>query len=114
MSDDDEPVIFSVVGANGAADAPDRRSPGASDQAHDALPFDRREAQGDGLPFKERQDYLGSGRFPLAGPIVDDATTRKLKGKCSSCESKLRIRVREDGPVKVRCPVCGHARTLEL
>lgn len=114
MSDDEEPVIFSVVGSDGAADQPGHRGPDASTGSQEALPFDQGRDRDPGLPFKERQDYLGSDRFPLAGPIVDGATSRQLKGKCSSCESKLRIRVRDDGPVKVRCPVCGHARQLEL
>lgn len=114
MSDDSEPVVFTVVGPNGSPDSELGHRETSSDQATDALPFETDRAPGDDLPFEEREDYLGSGRFPLAGPIVDGATTRQLKGRCSSCESKLRIRVREDGPVKVRCPVCGHARKIQL
>ncbi len=115
VSDDSEPVVFTVVGPNGPPDGELGQRGTSSDQtADDALPFEADRASSDDLPFKARQDYLGSGRFPLAGPIVDDATTRQLKGRCSSCESKLRIRVREDGPVRVRCPVCGHTRKIQL
>lgn len=114
MSEDSEPVVFTVVGPNVSPDGQPSHRETPSDKATDALPFETDQASGDDRPFEERGDYLGSGRFPLAGPIVDDATTRQLKGRCSSCQSKLRIRIREDGPVRVRCPICGHARELQL
>lgn len=114
VSDDNEPVLFTVVGPNGSPDGQPGQQETPSGQATDALLLEGDRARGDGLPFEERDDYLGSDRFPLAGPIVDDATTRQLKGRCSSCQSKLRIRVRQDGPMRVRCPICGHTRELDL
>lgn len=58
-------------------------------------------------------DRLDPGRFPLAGPIVEEGT-RELKGRCSKCDSRLRVRVRSRGAVRVRCPICGNVRRIEL
>ncbi len=54
------------------------------------------------------------GAFPLAGPILEASTGRELKGRCSKCETRLRIRVNGPGAVKVRCPICGHTRRIEI
>lgn len=52
--------------------------------------------------------------FPLAGPILEAGKARELTGRCSSCETRLRIRVNGPGAVRVRCPICGHARRIEV
>lgn len=52
--------------------------------------------------------------FPLAGPILESSSGRELKGRCSACETRLRIRVKGPGTVRVRCPICGHARRIEV
>lgn len=114
MSDDNEPVTFTVVGSHPSSETrPDRQTQPPSGDAGRALPFRDQDGQA-ALPFDRRDDDLGEDRFPLAGPIVDSATSRRLKGKCSRCDSKLRLKLREEGPVRVRCPICGHARTIDL
>jgi ribosomal protein S27E len=52
--------------------------------------------------------------FPLAGPILDGARSRVLRGRCSGCEARLRVELDGDasGPARVRCPICG--RTGEI
>jgi predicted RNA-binding Zn-ribbon protein involved in translation (DUF1610 family) len=52
--------------------------------------------------------------FPLAGPILESSRERELTGRCSSCERRLRIRVDGPGAVRVRCPICGHTRRIEV
>lgn len=63
---------------------------------------------------RDPSSYLDEPRYPLAGPIVREATGRKLKGVCSRCDSKLRLRVRGPGTVKVRCPICGHSKSIRV
>ncbi len=65
-------------------------------------------------PGRDPSSYLDEPRYPLAGPIVREATGRKLKGLCSRCDSKLRLRVRGPGTVKVRCPICGHSKRIRV
>lgn len=54
--------------------------------------------------------------LPLAGPILDEARSKVLRGRCSACDTKLRVSL--DGPdvsqVRVRCPICSHARLIEV
>lgn len=54
-----------------------------------------------------------AGSFPLAGPIIE-SSTRELTGLCSNCDTRLRIRAKGPGTVKVRCPICGHTRRIEI
>lgn len=75
------------------------------DPADDALPT--------GLSPAKRRREIDADRFPLAGPIIEEAA-RELRGRCSSCDSRLRIRVRSHGTVRVRCPICGHASRIEV
>lgn len=60
------------------------------------------------------KDPFSNERFPLAGPIIERARPRELRGRCSSCESRLRITVRQAGPRTIQCPICGHERTVEV
>lgn len=52
--------------------------------------------------------------YPLAGPILEGARSELLRGRCSACDSRLRVRLEPDqqGSVRVRCPICG--RTGEV
>ncbi|MGQ0535447.1 MAG: hypothetical protein ACT4PT_05195, partial [Methanobacteriota archaeon] len=60
-----------------------------------------------------RDDEFDFGRLPITGPIVAPKARAdgKLRGKCSRCGSRLLLSP-VAGPVKVRCPVCAHAKVL--
>lgn len=53
--------------------------------------------------------------YPLAGPILEEARARVLRGRCSSCEARLRLQLKEGSrpPVRVRCPICGHTGEID-
>ena len=61
-----------------------------------------------------RKARRSTPRYPLVGPILDGATGRLLRGVCGQCDTRLRVRIRSAGKVRVTCPICGHARQLEL
>lgn len=52
--------------------------------------------------------------FPLVGPILERSNQRLVRGVCSKCNTRLRVRVKGRGPVRVTCPICGHARRVQL
>lgn len=96
-------VQFEVV--DEGTDAADQAPSGSAGQAPEPAPEELEEAKVE--PFDEES-------FPLAGPILESSSGRELKGRCSSCETRLRIRVKGPGTVRVRCPICGHARRIEV
>lgn len=67
----------------------------------------------DGMREAEVRTF-DEGSFPLAGPILESSTGRQLKGRCSQCQTRLRVRVKGPGTVKIRCPICGHTRKLQV
>lgn len=64
-------------------------------------------------PAPDRARYYDAPRFPLAGPILGRSTGRMLRGVCGRCNTRLRVRVRTAGAVRVTCPICGHARRIQ-
>lgn len=54
--------------------------------------------------------------FPLAGPILENARSEILRGRCSSCDSRIRVQLEEPdaASVRVRCSICGHTRRVQL
>lgn len=53
--------------------------------------------------------------FPLAGPILEGARSELLRGRCSACESRLRVRLDPSAGrvVRIRCPICGHTGEIQ-
>ena len=66
-------------------------------------------------PAAERElEFIDVSALPLTTPIVAEARHRRLRGHCSNCGASVTIKVRHPGKLRVRCPVCGHARTLHV
>lgn len=93
-----EPVRFQRVDDDGGSD-PEAPEP-------DASPI---EASGE-VREAEQDPY------PLAGPILEEARARELRGQCSSCQARLRLRLEpgRSGKVTVRCPICGRTAEVEV
>lgn len=111
MSRSDAEVEFELVQTR-----EERSSPGGSTE--DPLPHADVEALGSGAePSADVQAdpirAFEQERFPLAGPILS-SSQRELKGRCTGCDSRLRIRVRSEGTVKVRCPICGRTKRIRV
>lgn len=116
MSRTSQGVTFSVVDVR-------RREPGPShgldgpplfEPVEDLRPSPVDQALGSSKGARARPDPFSADRFPLAGPIIERARKRELRGRCSSCESRIRLRVDGPGPKTVRCPICGHTRRITL
>lgn len=105
-----QPVRFELVGDDEAssgdpADA-DAREPTSPSSGTDRVP-----------PVDEPGTVREAERdpYPLAGPILEEARARELRGRCSSCEARLRLRVDDEtrGSLSVRCPICGRTDEVE-
>ncbi|MDX1611453.1 MAG: hypothetical protein R3185_03725 [Candidatus Thermoplasmatota archaeon] len=122
----EEELTFSLVGIKHPGTRQDPpRAEGADDPAPEAPFFEPTEpveptdpvdqALGTATPARRAgRDPYGREKFPLAGPILEKAQHRELRGKCSQCESRLRLKVGNQATVTVRCPICGHTRTVDL
>jgi hypothetical protein len=80
------------------------------------LPTGETESTTDRSADVDRSQEAERDRYPLAGPILEGAGSRVLRGRCSGCEARLRVRLGGDqaGPVRVRCPICGKTRSVDV
>lgn len=93
---DPQPVRFRPVEDEedaASTEAEDRRSPSPPDDE----------------PVREAE----RDPYPLAGPILEGTRSTLLRGRCSACEARLRVRLDERKPLRVRCPICGNTRRIE-
>lgn len=59
---------------------------------------------------------IEQARYPLAGPILDKARDRVLRGHCSSCQTQLKAssKATPGSTVQIRCPVCGNTGEVDV